>query len=100
MDRYEWYEIDVKDHRHSSIYSLENALVGAKKRKLNVIREVRLKAICRTKLYDDDIFLKAFRKFWRFNKYRSKLKGRTLRRKYIRILCIKSNKNVVFFRDF
>jgi len=49
MDRYEWHETDVKDHRHSLIYSLENALAVAKKSKLNVIQEVRLKTICRMK---------------------------------------------------
>lgn len=53
IDPYEWHEMDVKDHRHSLIYSLKNTLVHVKKRKLNVIQEVRLKAICRTKLCDD-----------------------------------------------
>lgn len=61
MDRYEWYKMDVKDHRHSLIYFLENALAGVKKRKLNVIQEVRLKAICKTKLCDR--FFETFRKF-------------------------------------
>lgn len=58
MDRYEWYEIDVKDHRHILMYFLENTLAGVKKCTLNVIQEVQLKVLCRTELCDNDTFLK------------------------------------------
>lgn len=49
MSGMEWHEMDVKDHRHNVIYSL----AGVKN--LNVIQEVRLKAICRIKLCDDSL---------------------------------------------
>lgn len=57
MDRYEWYKIDVKDHRHILMYFLENTLAGVKKLKL-VIQEMRLKVICRMEFCDNDRFLK------------------------------------------
>lgn len=78
IDRYEWYEMDVKDHRHSLMYSLENTLVRVKKHKLNVIQEVRLKAICRTKLYDDFSKCSSGNSDDLRREYRSKLKKKIL----------------------